>query len=156
RLLVAADPHGSGWYALLQLHHIAGDNSSREIVMAELVAHLEGRDEAPPDSVPYRNHVAQALAYARTHDAEAFFRSKLGDVEEPTAPFGLLDVLGNGSSMEEAHQQLSPALARRARSQARHMSVSVATLFHAAWGLVVAHTSGQDDVVFGSVLLGRL
>lgn len=29
-------------------------------------------------------------------------------------------------------------------------------MFHAAWGLVVSHTSGRDDVVFGSVLLGRL
>jgi non-ribosomal peptide synthetase component F len=29
-------------------------------------------------------------------------------------------------------------------------------MFHAAWGLVVAHTSARHDVVFGSVLLGRL
>src|SRR5262249_23581867 len=29
-------------------------------------------------------------------------------------------------------------------------------MFHAGWSLVVAHTSGRDDVVFGSVLLGRL
>ncbi|HEY6925695.1 MAG TPA: amino acid adenylation domain-containing protein [Steroidobacteraceae bacterium] len=32
----------------------------------------------------------------------------------------------------------------------------MATLFHAAWGLVMAHTSRRDDVVFGSILLGRL
>jgi len=47
-------------------------------------------------------------------------------------------------------------LARRVRSAARGVAVSAATLFHAAWALVVAHTSGRDDVVFGSVLLGRL
>src|SRR5262249_1328261 len=29
-------------------------------------------------------------------------------------------------------------------------------MFHAAWGLVVAHTSAQEDVVFGTVLLGRM
>src|SRR5207237_9018718 len=100
--------------------------------------------------------VAQALAYARTHDAETFFRGKLGVIEAPTAPFGLLDVHGDGSRIEEACEDIEPVLAQRARAQARRMSVSAATLFHAAWGLVVAHTSGRDDVVFGSVLLGRL
>ncbi len=75
---------------------------------------------------------------------------------EPTAPFGLLDVHGDGSEIDEARQQVELALARRVRAQARRAGVSAATLFHAAWGLVVAHTSGRDDVVFGTVLLGRL
>ena len=34
--------------------------------------------------------------------------------------------------------------------------MSSATLFHAAWGLVIAHTSAREDVVFGTVLLGRM
>ena len=53
-------------------------------------------------------------------------------------------------------EQLEAELAQRVRAQARRLGVSAATLFHAAWALVVAHTSGRDDVVFGSVLLGRL
>ncbi|MBM0108940.1 non-ribosomal peptide synthetase, partial [Steroidobacter sp. S1-65] len=156
RLQVAADPHSEQWYALLQTHHIVGDNVAREIVISEIVAHLQGHAQELPPSVPYRNHVAQALAYARTHDAEAFFRGKLGDVDEPTAPFGLLDVHGDGSQVKEAHEELEIELARRIRKQARKLGVSAATLFHAAWGVVMAHTSGRDDVVFGSVLLGRM
>ena len=100
--------------------------------------------------------MAQALAYARTQDAEEFFRGRLGDVEEPTAPFGLLDVHGDGSRIEESHQELVPQITQRVRAQARRLGVSAATLFHAAWALVVAQTSGRDDVVFGTVLLGRL
>jgi hypothetical protein len=94
------------------------------------------------------------LAYARTHDAKAFFRSKLGEVDEPTAPFGLLNVHGDGGQIEEAEQELEPSLSQHIRMQARRSGVTAATLFHAAWGLVVAHTSRRDDIVFGDVLLG--
>ena len=88
----------------------------------------------------------------RRQDTESFFRRKLGDVEEPTAPFGVLD----GSRIQEAHQEVDLALSKRIHAQARRLRVSSATMFHAAWSLVVAHTSGRDDVVFGSVPLGRL
>jgi amino acid adenylation domain-containing protein len=156
RLQVAAGPRGGQWYALLQLHHIACDHESLESLLAEVMACLDGRVQALPPSIPYRNHVAHALAQARTHDAEAFFRGKLGDVDEPTAPFGLLDVRGDAGRIAQAHQALDPALAASIRAQARRCEVSPATLFHAAWSLVVAATSGRDDVVFGTLLVGRM
>jgi amino acid adenylation domain-containing protein len=156
RLQVAEDLATRQCYALLQLHHITMDRMTLEIVTSEVVAHLEDRADNLPASLPYRNHVAQSLAYARKHDAEAFFRSKLQEVDEPTAPFGLLDVHGDGSKVAEAHERLEAGLVQRIRAQARRQGVSAATLFHAAWGLVTAHTSGRDDIVFGSVLLGRL
>jgi amino acid adenylation domain-containing protein len=156
RAQIAADPHNGQWYLQLQLHHITCDHVTTEAVISEVVAQLSGRAQTLPASVPYRNHVAQVLAHARSHDAEAFFHSRLADVEEPSAPFGLLDVHGGGSRIEEAHQELESSLSSRIRAQARRLGVSAATLFHAAWGLVVAGTSGRDDVVLGSVLLGRL
>lgn len=155
RLQVATDREGR-WYALLQTHHVALDHMTFGILIDEVVAHLEGRVQALPKAVPYRNHVAHALAYSRTGNAEAFFRAKLADVDEPTAPFGLMDVRGDGSRIEEVHQGLELHLARRVRAQARRLEVSSATLFHAAWALAIACTSGRSDVVFGTVLLGRL
>ena len=156
RLQYWRDVGEAGWTALLLTHHLVFDNVSQEILFAELIAYFTGQVEALPESVPYRNHVAQALAYARTQNAEHFWREKLAEVEEPTAPFGVMDVHGNGLEVEGAREELEPTLARRLRMQARRLSVSAATLFHAAWGVVVSKTSGRDDAVFGSVLLGRL
>jgi amino acid adenylation domain-containing protein len=156
RLQIAADPHSEQWLAMLQFHHITCDQVSMGIVKSEVTAHLRGAEQRIPAAAPYRNHVAQVLALTRTYDSEAFFRGKLGDVIGPSAPFGLLDVFGDGSRIEEAHRQIEAELARRLRARARQLGVSSATLFHAACGLVIASTSGCDDVVFGSVLLGRL
>jgi amino acid adenylation domain-containing protein/thioester reductase-like protein len=144
-----------GFYVLMQLHHIIEDAISMRTLIAEVVAWLTGVTQWP-ESVPYRNHVARSLALAQRHDSEAFFRSRFGDVDEPAAPFGILDVHGDGTQIEEFRLDMDPGLARRVRSQARSLNVSAATLFHAAWGLVVACCSGRSDVVFGTVLLGRL
>jgi len=156
RLQILASASDGHLYVLLQSHHITSDFVSEEILTSEVVAHLSGAAQSIAEAMPYRNHVAQALAYARSRDSEAFFREKLGDIEQPTAPFGLMDIHGDGSQSDEHHRDVEPLLALRVYRQARRFGVSAATLFHAAWGLVVAHTSGQDDVVFGTVLLGRL
>jgi amino acid adenylation domain-containing protein/thioester reductase-like protein len=156
RLQIAADPHDAQWYVLLQLHHIVDDATSQEVMLLEAMAYLERREHTLLSPIPYRKHVAQALAHAQEHSATAFFRRKFAEIDEPTAPFGLLDVHGDRSRLQIASVPLDATLAQRVRAQARRLGVSVATLFHVAWGLVVAHTSGRDDVVYGTVLLGRL
>src|SRR5205814_1340890 len=132
RLQIAAHPQSSQWYALLQMHHLVCDHGSLETMLAEVMRHVERRADELPDPVAYRAHVAQALAHARKHDAQAFFRRKLADVDEPTASFGLLDVRGDVTRIEETYRALDLDLARRIRLQARRMGVSAATVFHSA------------------------
>lgn len=155
RVRVAAHPHDRTWYVLLQLHHIIADNTSQDILSSELAAHLDDEVARLMEPLPYRNHVAHALSRLAA-DTPAFFRSKLQQVAETTAPFGLSDVRGSGCTIAEVRSTLDANLADRVRAQARRLSTSPATIFHAAFALVVAHASACDDVVFGTVLLGRL
>jgi hypothetical protein len=91
RLDTAKDPGSEQWYALLQLHHLVCDHESLEIMSAEIRACLDGRASSLPRPRPYRDHVAHAMARANSTDTERFFRDKLGDVDEATAPFGVFD-----------------------------------------------------------------
>jgi amino acid adenylation domain-containing protein len=101
---------------------------------------------------PYIDHMTLALAPVRASDAESYFRRKLGDIEETTAPFGLRHGLGENSQAEEAYQDFETGFSQRVRELARRLSVNQAALFHAAWALIVARTSGRDDVVYGAML----
>ena len=75
---------------------------------------------------------------------------------ETSAPFGYLDVRGDGDRIDELRLRLSRELSTRTRHIARAQGVSAAVLFHVAWALVVARCCGRDDVVFGTTLSGRL
>ena len=77
---------------------------TRSVALVRLfggIAHLEGRRRLPHVGAVSQSRGASAGLCA-THDAEAFFRSKLADIDEPTAPFGVMDVHGDGTQIEEA------------------------------------------------------
>ncbi|WP_152534942.1 condensation domain-containing protein, partial [Pseudomonas syringae] len=106
--------------------------------------------------VPYRNYVAQARLGVSQADHETFFRDMLGDIDQPTLPFGLQDVQGDGRHIKEASLALAPQLNLRLRTHARQRGVSAASLVHLAWGQVLGTVSSKRDVVFGTVLMGRM
>ncbi|CFL04027.1 non-ribosomal peptide synthase [Burkholderia pseudomallei] len=116
----------------------------------------QGRAEDLPRPEPFRNFVAQARLGVSEADHEAYFRAKLGDIDEPTAPFGLLSVQGDGREIAEAARTLKPELSGALRGHARRLGVSAASMMHVAWGLVLSRTTGRQDVVFGTVLFGRM
>ncbi|MBY6244213.1 condensation domain-containing protein, partial [Methylosinus sp. Sm6] len=104
---------------------------------------------------PFRDFVARARSGADRAQQEAFFARMLSDVSEPTIPFGLSNVRGDGSCVGEAEIDLDADLAARARACARALGVGAASLFHQAFALVLSRICGRADVVFGTVLSGR-
>ncbi|QBF26728.1 amino acid adenylation domain-containing protein [Pseudomonas tructae] len=156
RLVYAEDPANQRVVAILQFHHLALDHTAMAVIAGEMQALLAGNAQRLAPPVPYRTYVAQARLAADDASHEAFFRDMLGDLDEPTLPLGLADVQGDGRAIEEARLSLDAAVARRLREQARQRGVSAATLAHLAWARVLGVLANRSDVVFGTVLMGRL
>ncbi|MEW9682768.1 amino acid adenylation domain-containing protein [Pseudomonas sp. TE50-2] len=155
RLLHSEDPASGRITATLLFHHLVMDHVAQDVLRAELQACLLGEQCQLPAPVPYRNYIAQVLQGAGEAEHEAFFREQLGDIDEPTLPYGPHPLVHLGAEAE-ARILLDDGLARRLREQARMLGVGAASLMHLAWGLVLGQLSGRDSVVFGTVLLGRL
>ena len=156
RLYAAQDPANGRWIVMWLFHHLSSDHTTLERIQDEVHAHLNEHVESLPPPSPFRNFVAQARLGVSQEEHEAFFREMLADVEEPTAPFGLLDVQGDGSEVREARLKIEDDLARRLHASARRLGVGVASLCHVAWAQVLSRSSGRKDVVFGTVLFGRM
>ncbi|WP_038763481.1 non-ribosomal peptide synthetase, partial [Burkholderia pseudomallei] len=152
----ACDGEHERWVARVLFHHLSIDHTTLERVIEEARAIGQGRAEDLPQPAPFRNFVAQARLGVSEADHEAYFRAKLGDIDEPTAPFGLLSVQGDGREIAEAARRLKPELSGALRGHARRLGVSAASMMHVAWGLVLSRTTGRQDVVFGTVLFGRM
>ncbi|WP_039913043.1 non-ribosomal peptide synthetase, partial [Cellvibrio mixtus] len=156
RLQIALDKHRDTYYVLLHLHHIASDRIGLNIIQQELISYCNGDRNSFSTPTHYREFVTHALQSSNTDASEVFFREMLSDVDEPTAPFNLLNVTGDGNNTDSAKGKIPEEIEQGIRSFSKQLHISAAAFFHAAWALVVAHCSGRDDVVFGTVLSGRL
>ncbi|MEO8062857.1 MAG: amino acid adenylation domain-containing protein, partial [Pseudomonadota bacterium] len=156
KAFVGFDRDQHRWLLLMLSHHLAFDHTSQEIIVAEAQSYLLGEQDRLPTPTPFREFVAQARLGVSAAEQEEFFRGMLSDIDQPTAPFGLLNVRGGGSGIAEAHVPVAEQLAKEIRRCAREAGVSAASLCHLAWALVLANLTGRKEVVFGTVLFGRL
>jgi amino acid adenylation domain-containing protein len=156
RLYVAPDQEDGSWVLLMLLHHLVGDHTTLELMQQEIQLHLLGRADQLLMPLPFRNLVVQSRFGVSREEHAVYFRKLLLGIDEPTAPFGLLDVQGDGSEVMSGRLKLETTLAMRLRERARGLSVSVASLCHLAWAMLLARVSGREDVVFGTVLFGRM
>ncbi|KIX51737.1 condensation domain-containing protein, partial [Burkholderia pseudomallei] len=156
RCHAAHDPAAGRWLLCVMAHHLAIDNTSLKLLVAEEQAIEQGGFDALPPAPSFRNFIAQIASGVDRREHEAFFSAMLGDIDSPTHPFGLQDVQGDGREIAEFQQRLSPELSKAIRVCTRRLGVSPASLMHLAWAMVLSRATGRREAVFGTVLFGRM
>ncbi|WP_148639250.1 non-ribosomal peptide synthetase, partial [Aquimarina longa] len=155
QLKTVEDNEKGEYYILMNQHHIIIDHVGLEKITEEIIAYISGETAKLESPVLYRNFIAHTLYQQTINDSEPYFRSRLEKITEPTFPFGLYD-LQDGLQIKELNYELSDDLSSRIRKVAHELHMSPATIFHAAWGIVLGVCSNQDHVIFGTVVSGRL
>ena len=145
-------------------HHLLFDGWSMPLLLDELlVLYKAARDEISaelPVVEPFRNYV-DWLARRDSTEWRDFFRESLGGFSGATKLS-----LPSDNDPPESAEILDENYARKTRELdsfsssaldafARRHGLTQATLFRAAWALVLARYSGETDVLFGSVMSGR-
>ena len=142
-------------------HHLVVDGWSMAQILGEVFSLYEslsrGVEIQLPRSRPFRDYI-RWIQKQDLSRAEEFWRRALAGFTTPTPiPF---DGTGNAEgpsawvSQEETYQiDLEKSLALDAF--ARSHQVTPSTLFQAAWGLLLARSTGTRDAVFGAVVSGR-
>ncbi len=142
-------------------HHLILDGWSRGLLLQEVLASYDAlcggsEPEAPPPP-PFRDYVAW-LERRDAAASEGFWRRQLAGF---TAPTPIAAERRNGrpaaarSAMGLRRAALPPAAAVAVARLAQRLQISLGTVVHGAWALLLARHGGEDDVVFGSVFHGR-
>jgi non-ribosomal peptide synthase protein (TIGR01720 family) len=157
-LIAAAD---DAHHFVLSYHHIVMDGWSAFVVFKEVFAAYERlcQDQEPEVKRPraYRDYIAW-LRQQPLSAAESFWRQALKGFTEPIRLKGEQPPAatnGGGEDFGSQHIGLNVADTTALQSLAHRHRLTLNTLVQGAWGLLLSHQSGREDVVFGSVMSGR-
>ncbi|MEU6037308.1 amino acid adenylation domain-containing protein [Actinomadura sp. NPDC047616] len=137
-------------------HHILLDGWSTPVLQTELFALYlaKGDDTGMPRVTPYKNYLAW-LAQQDRGAAEDAWRRSLDGLDEPTlvAPHAGDDP--GAAPPDRVRRLLSEDLTVALSARARAHGVTLSTVLHLAWGVLLARLTGRTDVVFGAAVSGR-
>jgi amino acid adenylation domain-containing protein/non-ribosomal peptide synthase protein (TIGR01720 family) len=148
------------WFFLWSHHHAILDGWSLPLILQDVFGYyravVEGRELEMPPPPPYRDYVAW-LQEQDPAEAEAFWRARLAALAAPTPVTCERPVrdLGAERSRREEELRLGADESRALQELGRRQRVTLGTLIHGAWALLLGHYGGTRAPVFGTVVSGR-
>ncbi|MEM7251870.1 MAG: amino acid adenylation domain-containing protein [Pseudomonadota bacterium] len=157
--------HAPSQFSLVwTVHHLIADGWSQPLVLRDVLAAAGGQmgdADAPP---PYRDYVAWIQGKSDQFDSD-YWTKYLDGIETPASLATLAQShhaihrstgqseLGDGHG--RVGYSLAPELTVDLQRTASENRVTLSTLIHAAWAILLARYNESTDVVFGTTLSGR-
>ncbi|MEG4517835.1 MULTISPECIES: amino acid adenylation domain-containing protein [unclassified Microcoleus] len=148
------------YYFIWSHHHLLLDGWSSPAILTEVFdfyqAELNGEQLSLPRPRPYRDYIVW-IQQQNLSEAESFWRQRLQGFTAPT-PLPIERGFGDAAPEESDREQqilLPVATTAALRSLARQQQLTLNTLVQGAWGLLLSRYSGEEDVIFGTVVSGR-
>ncbi|KOG07400.1 MULTISPECIES: non-ribosomal peptide synthetase [Streptomyces] len=137
---------------LLTLHHIVADGWSVAVLLRELTAAY--RDAALPEPVAPDAYLSWLADRDRDAAREAWRRA-LDGLAGPTRLAGPPPAEPLAAVPERVDTRLPRELADGLAACARTHGLTLGTVLHGLWGLLLGGLTGSGDVVFGTTVSGR-
>lgn len=152
----------SRYYVLVNHHHILFDGWSNMVVHWEsrmlYDAYRRGETAVLPEPTPFREYISW-LRHQDESEAQTYWSTYLEDFVEATPiPVGTQLSQGvYGANTDYAEQSISlPAdIWRQLQLFLARESITYNNFMQAIWGILLNRYSGEDDVLFGTVIHGR-
>ncbi|KAF8951663.1 hypothetical protein BGZ46_003868, partial [Entomortierella lignicola] len=154
RYAISQDTDGR-WIAVETIHHIICDQFVFEKMKFEAKAFMYGFSETLPPSQPIRDFIAHVQSGPSIEVHKKFFTKMLEGVDSQALSFGFPGTHTRGTVTNESRYMLSQELSKRLLDHSERLNVSPARICHLAWALVLSRISGQERVVFGTVVSVR-
>ncbi len=139
-------------------HHILLDGWSSSVLLGDLLLAYEAATAGQTPEQPAPRPFADYLTWLAGRDAaaaEAYWRGALAGLEPPVPLAGPAAGPQEVALYGERDAALPAAATAALGALAARNLVTLATVIHGAWALLLSGATGEDEVVFGSTVSGR-
>jgi len=147
------------WHVLWSIHHLIADGWSTPVILKDVLLAYSGQ-EADSNAPAYSNYIAWQTARDKS-TAESWWRDYLHAAVATPLKLPVPAAATIDSSVLPAHaisvceKILHQKKHAELRSYCQSKIITLSTLAHTVWAIIVAAYADTDDPVFGTTLSGR-